>query len=47
MNVSNVQILSATKRYAVLTIYEDRYEFAEYDSRTDEQTAELTIVRGN
>lgn len=46
-DMTDVQISTTTKRYAVLTIYEDRYEFTEYDSTTDEQTSELTIIRGN
>ncbi len=46
-DMTDVQISSTLKRYAVLTIYEDRYEFTEYDSTTDEQKSELTIIRGN
>ncbi len=43
-SITNVQIPSTTSRYAVLTVYDDRYEFVEYDSATDEQTATLTVV---
>lgn len=42
-NMIDVQIPSAVTRYAVLTIYNDRYELVEYSCATDEQTATLTI----